>query len=124
MKNSNADNFLDYKPGKRPPYDKEVKSAKAGPGYMMDESGNIIILMENKGAMKKLTQLLFFKPRISQIHMEEMGSFIWPLIDGKTDVFSIGQQVKERFGEKAEPLYPRLCQYIKTLEDNGFVNLC
>ncbi|MCR5543048.1 MAG: PqqD family protein, partial [Eubacterium sp.] len=39
-----------------------------------------------------------------------MGSFIWPLIDGKTSIYNIGEAVKEHFGEEEEPLYPRLVQ--------------
>ena len=52
---------------------------------------------------------------------EKMGSFIWPLIDGKRTVYDIGQKVSEQFGDKAEPLYPRLTLYIRTLKEYGFI---
>lgn len=63
--------------------------------------------MENKGAFNKVAQTLFNKPKVSQIHLDEMGNFIWPLMDGKRTVYDISQLVKEEFGEKAEPLYNR-----------------
>ena len=50
-----------------------------------------------------------------------MGSFIWPLIDGTRDVMQIGKEVEEHFGEKAQPLYPRLVQYMSMLENQGFI---
>ena len=53
--------------------------------------------------------------------MSRLGSFIFPLIDGKKSVYDIGQKVKAQFGEEAEPLYPRLTKYMKMLHDYGFV---
>ena len=89
--------------------------------YKTDENGNIILLVENKGIFNTIAQKLFKKPRISQIHLDEMGNFIWPLIDGTRSVYDISELVKAQFGEKAEPLYNRLVQYFKTLESYGFV---
>lgn len=50
-----------------------------------------------------------------------MGSFIWPLIDGDTTVYDIGQKVAEHFGPDAEPLYERLSVYMKQLENCEFI---
>ena len=52
---------------------------------------------------------------------DEMGNFIWPLMDGKNTVYDIAEQVKAHFGEKAEPLYNRLVQYMRNLESYGFI---
>lgn len=52
-----------------------------------------------------------------------MGNFVWPLIDGTRTVYEIAQLVKEEFGEKAEPLYERLVQYIQNLENYGFIEV-
>lgn len=103
-------NFLDFVP--RIP--KELN-------YSINEDGQVTIYQENKGLFNWIAQKLLKKPRVSQIHLEEMGNYIWPLIDGKNTVFDIAQMVKEHFGEKAEPLYDRLCKYLKTLKDYGFI---
>lgn len=105
-----ADNFVDYIYAKNPSLKWET-----------DENGSITLLQENRGVFNTLAQKLLKKPRVSKIHMEEMGSFIWPLIDGKTSVYEIGQKVKERFGDSAEPLYERLSVYMKQLEDYNFI---
>lgn len=86
-----------------------------------DSDGNVTLHIENKGVMNKFAQVLFKKPKISYIHLDEMGSFIWPLIDGEKDILKIGESVKEHFGEKAEPLYERLSKYIQTLETYKFI---
>ncbi len=88
--------------------------------YDTDEKGITTLQVENKGVMNKFAQLVFKKPKISYIHLDEFGSFVWNEIDGEKDVFLIGKSVKEHFGDKAEPLYERLSQYIETLKKYGF----
>ena len=105
-----ADNFVDYIYAKNPSLQWES-----------NDNGNIVLLQENKGLFNTLAQKLLKKPRVSRIHMEEMGSFIWPLIDGNTSVFDIGKEVSAHFGESAEPLYERLSVYMKQLEDYKFI---
>ena len=46
---------------------------------------------------------------------------MWPRINGEQSIFELGKEVHEAFGNKAEPLYPRLVQYMKNLEDYGFI---
>ena len=86
-----------------------------------DENGEVVLEIENKGIANKLAQKLLKKPKISYIHLDEMGSFIWPLLDGEDNLISLGEKVKEHFGDKAEPLYERLARYIKTLESYKFI---
>ncbi len=87
-----------------------------------DENGRVTLEIDNKGFMNRLAQKLFKKPKISFVHLDEMGSFVWPLIDGETNIIHIGELVREHFGEKADPLYERLAKYFKILESYGFVS--
>ena len=86
-----------------------------------EENGVITLEIENKGVFNRIAQKLLKKPKISYIHLDEMGSFVWPLIDGERNITDIGVFVKEHFGEKADPLYERLAKYFKVLESYGFV---
>lgn len=89
--------------------------------YTIDQDGSVTILIENKGIFNKIAQKILKKPRITQIHLEEMGNFIWPLIDGKKSIMDISVLVHEHFGDKAEPLYNRLATYFRNLEGYNFV---
>ena len=111
-KNEKADNYLDYVPMHN---DKLIST--------VDANGKVTVLIENTGAFNRLAQLLLKKPKISQIHLDEMGNFIWPLIDGKRSVYDIALLVKDRFGDAAEPLYGRLVQYMQTMEKYDFVKM-
>ena len=86
-----------------------------------DDDGVVTLEIENKGVFNRIAQKLFRKPKISYIHLEEIGSFVWPLIDGEKDILELGKELKEHFGEKAEPLYERLSQYFQILENYKFI---
>lgn len=88
-----------------------------------DEEGNVTIFVENKGAFNRIAQKILKKPKVSQIHLQGIGNFVWPLIDGETNILDLGIKVKEHFGEDAEPLYERLSEYMKMLESYGFIEL-
>lgn len=89
--------------------------------WSSEEDGLVILDIENKGAFNRIAQKLFKKPKISHIHLDEMGSFVWPLIDGEQNILSLGKLVEEKFGEKAAPLYERLAKYFQILDSYGFV---
>lgn len=109
-KKAEAANYLDFVPVHNPEFP-----------FTIDEQGRVIIMQENKGFMNRVAQKFFKKPKISKIHLDEMGNFLWPLMDGKRSIMDLSVLVKEEFGEKAEPLYNRLVQYMKTLEAYGFI---
>lgn len=99
----------------------KIPAIKQGLNWSKDDSGIVTLEKENKGFVNRAAQKLLKKPKISYIHLERMGSFIWLNIDGESDILKIGETVKAHFGEEAEPLYERLVQYLKNLEAYGFI---
>jgi hypothetical protein len=89
--------------------------------WTVDGEGMVTLEIENKGFMNRLAQKLFKKPKVSYVHLDEFGSFVWLQIDGQRNITEIGTFVKERFGEKAEPLYERLAKFFQILNSYGFV---
>ena len=104
------DNLLDYIPVRNP----DITNST-------DENGLVTLAIPNKGAFNRIAQVLFRKPKISYVHLDENGSFAWNLIDGKTTILDIGKVVDEHFGEAAHPLYERLAQFFQILHSYGFV---
>lgn len=88
-----------------------------------DENNIVTLEIDNKGIFNKIAQLIFKKPKISYIHLDELGSFVWQQIDGKRNVDDISVLVKERFGETAEPLYQKLVKYLEILKSYHFIIL-
>ncbi len=104
------ENYLDKKPLRNP----EIE-------WKTNESEIIVLEIKNKGVFNKIAQKLFKKPPVSYVTLDEMGSFIWPVIDGEKDITAIGVLVEEHFGEKANPLYERLAKYFQILHSYGFI---
>lgn len=86
-----------------------------------DEKGIVTLDIENTGFMNRVAQKLFRKPKVSHIHLDEMGSFVWPLLDGEKDIVALGRAVEAQFGEKANPLYERLAKYFQILDSYQFI---
>ena len=109
-KNIISENYLEKKPFRNLKYN-----------WTTDEKGIVTIEVENKGIFNKLAQKLLKKPPVTYVHLDENGSFVWPLLDGEKTIVEIGVLVKEKFGEKAEPLYERLAKYFQILEIYNFI---
>lgn len=110
-KNQNMDiNYLDLIP---------VRSEQLR--WHKDLKGKVILEVENTGWFNKIAQNVFNKPKYTKVHLDQQGTFIWPLIDGERTVSDIAVLVKEEFGEAAEPLYPRLVKYFQIVESYHFI---
>lgn len=109
-KNVISQNYLEKKP---------IRTE--GIEWSKDEKGLVTLEIVNKGVFNFIAQKLIKKPRISYVHLDEMGSFVWALLDGEKDIYEIGKLVEAEFGEKANPLYERLATYFRILESYKFV---
>ena len=88
--------------------------------WKTDRKG-VVLEIENKGWVNRIAQKLFFRPKISYVHLDKLGTFIWPLIDGKKTITELGKLVDAEFGEEAHPLYERLARYFQILESYNFI---
>ena len=109
-KKKETENYLD-----------RIPVRKEGIAWSGDEEGIVTLEIENKGVFNRIAQKLFKKPKISYIHLDGMGSFVWPIIDGESTITQIGVAIDEHFGEEAHPLYERLSKYFQILHSYGFI---
>ena len=104
-------------------YLEKIPVAKNGLRWETDADGKVTLCIDNAGFFNRLAQRFFKKPKVSYVHLDENGSFVWPLIDGKRTVMDIAQLVDAHFGEKAKPLYERLVKFFQILESYNFAKL-
>lgn len=105
-----SENYLERKP-KRP---EEIE-------WSVDAKKIVTLNIENTGVFNRMAQKFLNKPKVTHIHLDEIGSFVWPLIDGEKTIIDIGKEVEKRFGEKADPLYERLAKYFQILDSYHFL---
>ncbi len=89
--------------------------------WTQSDDGKVTLEIENEGFFNRVAQKLFGKPKISYVHLDSMGSFVWPIVDGEKDILSIGKLVKEKFGDECEPLYERLAKFFQILASYNFI---
>ena len=109
MKKKDSKNYLDFVPEKN----LEIE-------YEADEDGIITVLIEWKGFYHKIAQKLFRRPRVSDIRLDELGSFVWNAVDGKKDVHQISKELEQQFPKMGKPV-PRLIKYLEILHDNHLI---
>lgn len=107
----NKKNFLDVVP--------EIHSSCT---YHLNDDNAVVIDMTHKGVYNKIAQKIFKKPKVSHITLDNFGSFVYTCIDGNRNVYEIGQLVEKEFGEKCQPLYERLSQFMRILKNNNFIS--
>ena len=89
--------------------------------WYTDYNGKVVLKVKNTGFFNEIAQKFFDKPKYTKVHLDEHGSFVWPLIDGEKTVMELAQLQKEHFGDEVEPLYPRIIKYFQIVESYHFI---
>ena len=109
MKMKDSKNYIDFIPEKNP----EIE-------YETGEDGIITVLIEWKGFYHKLAQRFFRRPRVSEIKLDKLGTFVWNSINDKKDVHAISKELEAEFPSMEQPL-TRLIKYLEILHDNHLI---
>jgi len=60
---------------------------------------------------------------VEKIDLDEIGSFVWHLCDGKNSVNSIVEKSREHFAEKIEPAEERIELFLTEMNKNRLVQI-
>ena len=71
-----------------------------------EQTGLITLEVENTGLFNTIAQKVFHKPRTTQVHLDETGSYLWPLIDGQKTVADLAECMKQQYGERPSRCIP------------------
>jgi len=104
------DNMLDYIP---------VKSNKIKTKNKEDDT--IELIVPRDGWFDSLIRKIAKTPERKVVSLDDLGSGVWRLIDNKRNIGEIALVIKEEYGEKADPLYKRLLNFIRILKNNDFI---
>jgi hypothetical protein len=69
----------------------------------------------------KIVGRLLRRSKHIKVKLDDIGSETWRLVDGRRTVREIGEEIHGLFGDKAEPLYPRLVEFLNILQRNKFI---
>ncbi|MCM0650286.1 PqqD family protein [Clostridium swellfunianum] len=107
--NHKEDNFLLYIPRKK--HDNwEVRK------------GKVYLIFHHDRTVERFARWLVKKPTVSDVELDEIGSKVWQCIDGQKTVYDIGEELKNYFGEKIDPVYDRLIMYLRYLNKKSWIS--
>ncbi len=82
----------------------------------------VTIEIENKHRIQRIFRKLGVKvPKTTNYTMDQYSSIVFQLIDGKRNIYQIGQIINKRYPELSTELYERLVSFIDLLETNSWV---
>ena len=103
-------NFLEFIPAKNPAYP-----------WHKNEQGKAVVQIGHKGFYDKIAQKFFKTPKVSDIELDEIGTFVWEAIDGSRTVYDISGLTAGHFGEEELSMLNRVVKYFAILREHRFV---
>lgn len=89
---------------------------------MWEEKNELVTLIfKHDKILERLVRLFIKRPEVTTIELDEIGSTVWKLIDGRRNVYDIGLKIKELYGDKVEPTYERLNKYLLYLYQRRWI---
>ncbi len=81
------------------------------------EEGKVVVLVPKfrNPLLVKFILPFLAKPNF-RIKLDDVGSHIWKMCDGKTSVAVISESLKEKFGDSIEPIDARINKFFNHLE--------
>jgi hypothetical protein len=88
-----------------------------------DEAGLVTLVRERPAIRgpRSLGRWISYMMAPPRIRLDEVGSYAWLQMSGSLDVRELALLVRAEFGERVEPVYPRLGQLIRLLQRERFV---
>ncbi len=113
MKNpesKNKENFFEHIPVRNIEWDKDEKER--------------VYLIKEKSKKKFMKKIIWFfnKSQVFKIHLDELGTSAWLLIDGKRNVYEIIQEMKKNHEGKFDQAEQRVSNFFILLKKNKFVD--
>lgn len=100
---------------------KKIPLRRADVSWHEDEWGRAVVDVVNRGMLHRVAQHLFGKPKISHVHLDRVGSFVWRKMDGVHSLWELGEQLEAVFGERVSPTYERLTIFIRMMDGRGWI---
>jgi hypothetical protein len=88
-----------------------------------EDNGAVTVLIPRFGdgrAGKVLA--MFFRNSPISLRLDEVGTTVWHLCDGRRSVYEIGDCLKAKFGDRIDPVYERLGVYLHRMRRAGIID--
>jgi hypothetical protein len=87
-----------------------------------EENGTVTVFIPRfgDGRVGSVLERLFRSAPVA-LHLDEMGTAVWRLCDGRRSVYEIGGSLQTQFGERIDPVYERLGAFLHQMKRAGII---
>ena len=110
MRSKDQRTYMDFVPVKNPDIE-----------YQTGEDGIVTVFIEWKGFYHRIAQKFFHRPRVSEVKLDNYGSFVWLSIDDMRDVHQLSNILDAQFPGMEKSL-SRLIKFLEILRDNHLIH--
>ncbi len=89
---------------------------------MEGEKAVILLPRFSSGWPARHIQPRLKKPTM-KVKLDEIGTMVWELVDGRRTVLEITEKVGERFGERVTPPHERVGMFVTMMKTEGMIEL-
>ena len=89
--------------------------------YQTGEDGIVTVFIEWKGFYHRIAQKFFHRPGVSEVKLDNYGSFVWLSIDDMRDVHQLSNILDAQFPGMENAL-SRLIKFLEILRDNHLIH--
>ena len=92
--------------------------------YRRRSDGLVVIrIKKNFGRFERALRKIAGGPEFLRVPLDEQGSRIWELCDGKHNVLQIAKIMYKEYKEDIEPVLPRVVKFLELLLKRNFITL-
>ncbi len=88
--------------------------------YNKDKQGIVTYYSVHKGFFNRIAQIFYKRPKVSTIKLDQLGSSVWSLIDGKNTVYDIVVKMQEMYPEQ-DRMLDRVITFLHTMQVNKLI---
>ncbi len=89
------------------------------------DTGEVAIIIERKyrGRLGEILATIFMQPKTRKIVLDEIGSYVWKLLDGKTSIREMIIKISEKFKMSKREAEVSLIAFLSDLEKRGAITV-
>lgn len=91
--------------------------------WELTDEKNVVVYVIHKGLFHAFAGKFFKKPKVSEVELDEYGSYVWHKIDGIRSINDISKDIIKDFGEEANLAIQRLVMFMQMLRTHHMISL-
>jgi len=85
-----------------------------------DGTVEVIMPRYGEGWFSRMLERIFRGAPV-RVQLDDVGTSVWRLCDGRRNVREIGSEIHGQFGDSIEPVYDRLGEFFKRMDRAGII---